>query len=68
MVGAVDSIIGMDKNAIIDRFITQMPHKFEVAKKGEGIFNAALFEIDELTGKALKIKRVNLYVEANKIK
>jgi metallophosphoesterase (TIGR00282 family) len=68
MVGALDSIIGMDKNAIIDRFLTAMPHRFDVAKKGDGIFNALLLDIDEKTGKAHKINRVNIVVEANKIK
>jgi calcineurin-like phosphoesterase len=68
MVGAQDSIIGMDKNAIIDRFLTQMPHRFEVAKKGPGIFNAVLFDIDEKTGKANKITRVNITLEESKIK
>lgn len=60
MVGGAESIIGMNKNQILKRFLTQMPEKFEPAEKGPGIFNAVLIEIEPETGKAQKIKRINL--------
>jgi metallophosphoesterase (TIGR00282 family) len=60
MVGSQDSIIGMNKNQILKRFLTQMPEKFEPAEKGTGIFNAVLIEVDSETGKAQNIKRLSL--------
>ena len=33
MTGPADSVIGVKKEIAIDRFLTQLPHKFEVAKK-----------------------------------
>ncbi len=68
MVAALNSVIGMEKNPILDRFLTQMPHKFEVAKKGPGIFNAVLLDIDPATGKAGKFQRVNIIVEEEKLR
>ncbi|MEK7376390.1 MAG: TIGR00282 family metallophosphoesterase [Candidatus Margulisiibacteriota bacterium] len=62
MVGSYDSVIGVDKKAIIQRFLTQMPHRFEVETKGPFIFNAVYLEIDESTGKTLKIERINKVV------
>ena len=62
MVGSYDSVIGVDKKAIIQRFLTQMPHRFEVETKGPFIFNAVYLEIDETSGKAFKIERVNKVV------
>ncbi len=41
MTGPVDSVIGMRKESIIERFITQMPVKFDVAARGvelQGVF------------------------------
>ncbi len=58
MVGSQDSIIGMNKDQILKRFITQMPEKFEPTEKGPGLFNAILLDIDDSTGKAKEIKRI----------
>ncbi|GFP33631.1 hypothetical protein HKBW3S42_01968, partial [Candidatus Hakubella thermalkaliphila] len=44
---------------IIERFLLQMPMKFEVAK-GEGILSAVVIEIDEKTGKSTAIQRLQL--------
>jgi hypothetical protein len=62
MAGSYDSVIGVDKKAIIQRFLTQMPHKFEIEKNGPFIFNAVYLEIEESSGKALKIERINRVV------
>lgn len=59
MTGPYDSIIGIKKEQIIDRFLTNMPMRFEVAK-GEGIFSAVVIEIEEDTGKANAIQRLQL--------
>lgn len=58
MVGSEDSVIGMNKEQILKRFLTQMPHKFEVAKEGPAIFNAVLIKVDIATGKATSIQRI----------
>lgn len=59
MTGAFDSVIGVRKDEPIYRFLTQLPAKFEVAKKDLRI-NAVVLAIDEASGKALGIERVNL--------
>jgi len=58
MVGAQDSIIGMNKGQILKRFMTQMPEKFEPTEEGPGLFNGVLLKIDLPTGKAQEIKRI----------
>ncbi|MBI5585957.1 MAG: TIGR00282 family metallophosphoesterase [Deltaproteobacteria bacterium] len=57
MTGPADSVIGVRKEIAIDRFLTQMPHKFEVAKK-DLVLEAALVTVDEQSGKALGISRL----------
>lgn len=59
MTGPADSVIGIDKEQIIERFLLQMPKKFETAK-GVGIFSAVVIEIDEGSGKASAIQRLML--------
>jgi len=58
MAGAHNSIIGMNKDQILKRFTTQMPEKFEPTDTGPGIFNAVLIEIDDRTGRAKKIEKI----------
>ncbi|NQT29888.1 MAG: TIGR00282 family metallophosphoesterase [Candidatus Saganbacteria bacterium] len=65
MVGAYDSIIGMKKGAILKRFTTQLPERFEPEEKGAGIFNAVLLTIDPLSGHAKEIRRISKVVEAS---
>ena len=57
MTGSWDSIIGMDQQAVIQKFRTQMPSRFEVAKKNP-ILCAVVFDIDEATGKARQVERI----------
>jgi metallophosphoesterase (TIGR00282 family) len=56
--GPHDSVIGRESEPIIRRFMTNMPQKFEVAK-GRVLLQGALVEIDENSGRALKIERVS---------
>lgn len=58
MVGPYNSVIGVDASSIIERFLTQMPKRFEVAKEGPNVFNAVIMDIDEASGKANGIKRI----------
>ncbi len=57
MVGPIDSVIGDDPNSVINRFLTQIPSRLSVGK-GKVNFDAILVEVDENTGKAVDIKRI----------
>ncbi len=57
MTGSRDSIIGVQKESPIERFLTQLPARFEVAKK-DPIICAALVEIDDQSGRAQSIERI----------
>ena len=59
MTGPSHSVIGIDVEQIIERFLTNMPMRFETAK-GEGIFSAVVIEIDEETGRSTAIQRLQL--------
>jgi metallophosphoesterase (TIGR00282 family) len=59
MSGPYDSVIGVEKELIINRFLTGMPGKFEAAK-GDPRMCAALIECDGKTGRALSIRRLML--------
>ena len=59
MTGAFDSVIGIRKDEAIQKFLTQMPVKFEVAKSNIRL-NGVVVEVDEESGKALGITRVNI--------
>ncbi len=57
MTGPEDSVIGDDTEAVIRRFLTMMPHHLSVGK-GNPTLNAILVEVDETTGKATGIERI----------
>lgn len=57
MTGPIHSVLGMDKSLIVNKFLNNMPVKFEVAT-GEGEFSGCVFEIDEETGKTVGIERI----------
>ncbi len=59
MTGPVNSIIGIEIDQIIQRFLTNMPMRFEVAK-GDCTLSAVILEINEETGKATAIQRLQL--------
>lgn len=59
MTGGFDSVIGMGKEETIHRFLTQLPSKFEVAKKDIRL-NAVVIGVDEQSGKAVSIERINI--------
>jgi metallophosphoesterase (TIGR00282 family) len=59
MTGPYDSIIGVEKDAVVHRFLTGMPSRFETAK-GDPRFAAAVVDVDEQTGRARAIDRMLL--------
>jgi len=56
--GPTDSVIGVKKELSLKRFLTGMPLRFEVSE-GPAQINAVTVEIDEKSGKAKKIERIN---------
>jgi metallophosphoesterase (TIGR00282 family) len=62
MVGPIDSVIGDDPDSVLDRFLTQIPGRLSVGK-GKVSFDAILVEVDEKTGKAVDIKRIQKVVD-----
>jgi len=58
MTGPHDSVIGMDKKQVLQKFLTKRPLKYEVAKNNIRL-QGVILDIDEATGKALAIRRVN---------
>jgi metallophosphoesterase (TIGR00282 family) len=59
MSGPYDSVIGVDKDMVLNRFLTGMPGKFEAAK-GNPKLCAALITCDAATGRASAIQRIML--------
>jgi|SRR5579864_6660443 len=57
MTGPHDSIIGMEKQSIIQRFLNALPARFEVGE-GDVQMHAALIEADESTGRARSIEHL----------
>ncbi len=57
MTGPVDSILGVKKDIIIRRFLTQMPEKF-VQADGKNMLCGVVFEIDDNTNKCTNIIRI----------
>ena len=58
MVGAEDSIIGMAKEPIIERFLTQLPVKFEPPLYGKRVINGIVMDFNLSDKKMVSIKRV----------
>lgn len=59
MTGPYDSVIGMKKEVAIRRFITQTPHKFELATDDPRL-SAVFLGIDTGTGKAVSIQPISI--------
>lgn len=57
MTGPDDSVIGDDPEAVIQRFLTMMPHHLTVGR-GKPVLNAVMVEVDEKSGRATSIERI----------
>jgi 2',3'-cyclic-nucleotide 2'-phosphodiesterase len=57
MTGPVNGVLGVEADRVIEKFLTQMPVKFEVAR-GPVLLMAVLVELDEHTGRAVRITRI----------
>lgn len=62
MVGAMDSVLGADKEIVIKRFLTQRLFKIEPAESNKAEVNGVLLEINDKTGLAENISRLRRMV------
>lgn len=63
MTGPHDGVIGVEKAAVLAKFLTGLPSRFETAS-GDARLNAVVITADETTGRATAIERVSLTGEA----
>jgi metallophosphoesterase (TIGR00282 family) len=62
MTGPLDSVIGDDADAVIERFLSMIPKRLSVGK-GKVMLTAMLTDIDDTTGKAKSIERITREIE-----
>ena len=62
MTGPHDGVIGMDKDAVIARFMSALPARFDGAK-GDPRLNGVVVEVDPSNGRAMAITRLSLSEE-----
>jgi len=63
MTGPYDSVIGRKISDVLERFLTLIPVRFEVAE-GNIQLHGAVVDVDEDTGKARSIKRIQKKLDA----
>jgi calcineurin-like phosphoesterase len=59
MTGPHDSVIGVERSAVIQRFLTGLPQRFETATENPRL-HGVVVTADETTGRATGIERVSL--------
>jgi metallophosphoesterase (TIGR00282 family) len=59
MTGPHDSVIGVERSAVLQRFLTGLPQRFETATENPRL-NAVLIDADETTGRATRIEAMGL--------
>jgi metallophosphoesterase (TIGR00282 family) len=62
MSGARDSVIGIRKELSVERFLTQIPVRYEVSKK-DPFLCGVVIDVDEVTGTARRIERVQVHAD-----
>ncbi len=63
MTGPIDSVIGDDVQVVIQKFLSVMPVRLAVATGSRMIFNSVLINVDDKSGKAQTIERVDREIE-----
>ncbi|PLR77710.1 TIGR00282 family metallophosphoesterase [Bacillus sp. V3-13] len=58
MTGPYDGILGVERDAVLKRFLTALPVRFEVTKEGRTQLSAVVIDIDKQDGKAKKIQTI----------
>lgn len=59
MCGALHSVLGMQIEPVIERFLTQRPNRWNPVEKGPAVFNSVIIDIDRASGKSITIERVD---------
>ena len=62
MTGPINSVIGDDSEAVLQRFLTGMPHQLSVGK-GKPILGAIMVEVADDSGRAVHIERIQRAME-----
>ena len=63
MVGATNSVLGMEYRPVLERFLTQLPNRWDPVKTGPATFNSVFVTVDD-AGHATTIERVDCEVPA----
>jgi metallophosphoesterase (TIGR00282 family) len=63
MTGPLNSIIGDDNQIVLQRFLTQIPQRLTVATEHRVVFNAILVDVDDTSGHAASIERLQRTVD-----
>lgn len=63
MVGATNSVLGMEYEPVLERFLTQLPNRWDPVKTGPATFNSVFVSVDD-DGRATAIERVDCEVPA----
>jgi metallophosphoesterase (TIGR00282 family) len=58
MTGPYDGILGVERDAVLKRFLTSLPVRFEVPTSGRTQLSAVLIEIDDKSGHTKKMERI----------
>lgn len=59
MCGPLDSVIGMERENVIEGFLSQLPRQFEVAKENVAL-QGVVVDVDQESGKAREIRRLRI--------
>ena len=63
MTGPQDSVLGRAVEPVVAKFVTGLPHRFDVAS-GNLALEGALLDVDMTTGRARSIEALRVYTEA----
>lgn len=58
MTGAYDSILGVERDIILQKFLTQLPVRHEIPEEGRKILSGCFVEINDTTGRAVRIEPI----------
>jgi len=65
MTGFADGSLGVEKEGIIETFLTQIKNPHVIPEKGRAIFSSVLLTINSKTGKAKSIKPITKFININ---
>lgn len=60
MTGPKKSILGMDINTSIKRFLTSLPERYKISEDNQAIFNGCILNINDENNKVKSIERINI--------